>query len=283
MKPISSNLASHIAGEVTTLASCWKLTLRNGTVRGFTDHSEDIIFASVLYKAATGFSPTAVKTTSNLAVDNMDVEGMLDSSEITEADLLAGIYDFAEIEIFKVNYADLTQGSLPLRRGHLGEVSHNKQRFVAEVRGLTQSLSQTMGELYSPACRANLGDGRCKLNIASFTRSVTVTGLTDNQNFVASGLTEDAGFFTFGKITFTSGANNGLSMEVKEYTTGNIILVFPMPYDVTVSDGFDIEAGCDKSFQTCVNRFDNSINFRGEPHVPGLDKMLETSGTFGRD
>jgi uncharacterized phage protein (TIGR02218 family) len=32
-----------------------------------------------------------------------------------------------------------------------------------------------------------------------------------------------------------------------------------------------ITAGCDKSFATCKARFDNGINFRGFPHVPGSD------------
>lgn len=280
MKPVSSNLAAHLSGEVTTLATCWKLTLRNGTVMGFTDHSRDITVDSVLYEAASGFSPTAVRTSSDLAVDNMDVEGMFDSAHITEADMLAGIYDFAEVEIFKVNYVDISQGTLPLRRGYLGEVSHRTHRFVAEIRGLTQHLSQHIGEFYSPACRANLGDSRCKFSLASVTHSATVSSVTDNQQFTAASLTQDDGFFTFGKITFTSGNNNGLSMEVKEYTTGNIILVFPLPYAVTAGDGFDIEAGCDKTFETCVNRFNNAVNFRGEPHVPGTDKLFETAGTF---
>src|SRR5262249_56713500 len=98
--------------------------------------------------------------------ENLEVEGMLSSGFITEADIMAGKYDFAEIEIFMVNYADLTQGALKLRRGWLGEVSISRQHFVAEVRGLAQRLSQTIGDLFSPSCRATLGDARCGVNLA---------------------------------------------------------------------------------------------------------------------
>lgn len=279
MKPISSNLTTHIAGETTTLATCWKLTLRNSTVLGFTSHSHDISFEGVDYLAATGFTPTAVATSADLAVDNVDVEGMLDSTSITEADLLAGLYDFAEIEIFKVNYTDITQGKLPLRTGWLGEVSLSRNQFVAEVRGLTQSLSQHLGDLYAPACRAKLGDSKCNVNMAGFTFIGSVTTKTSNQVFTSDDLTQDISYFDGGKITFTSGENNGLSMEVKEYTPGSVMLVFPMPYVVELSDGFSIEAGCDKRFETCVERFNNAVNFRGEPHVPGTDEMLSTAGT----
>jgi uncharacterized phage protein (TIGR02218 family) len=46
-----------------------------------------------------------------------------------------------------------------------------------------------------------------------------------------------------------------------------------------VGNSFSLVAGCDKSFTTCAEKFNNAINFRGEPHVPGIDKMLETAGT----
>lgn len=279
MKPLSTALAAHIAGEVTTLATCWKLTLRNSTVMGFTCHSRDIVYEGVTYQAATGFTPTAVAASADLAVDNMDMEGILDSTTITEVDLLAGIYDFAEVEVFKLNYADMSQGVLPLRTGWLGEVSISRNRFVAEIRGLTQRLSQTVGDLYSPSCRAKLGDERCKVDIADFTFTASVTGVSSNQEFAASALTQEAGYFDFGKLTFTSGNNAGLSMEVKEYAPGKVTLVFPMPYAVEMGDGFSIAAGCDKSFETCMARFGNAVNFRGEPHVPGMDKMLQTAGT----
>jgi uncharacterized phage protein (TIGR02218 family) len=174
----------------------------------------------------------------------------------------------------------LSQGKLPLRTGWLGEVSISRNQFVAEVRGLTQSLSQTVGDLYTPSCRAKLGDNQCKINMASFTFSGTVSTKTSNQVFTSSSLTQDDAYFNFGKITFTSGENSGLSMEVKEYMKGKVTLVFPMPYTIETGNTFSIQAGCDKSFETCVARFNNAVNFRGEPHVPGIDKMLETAGTM---
>jgi len=283
MKQISVALSGHLTGETTTLASCWKLTRRDSTVFGFTDHDQDIAFESVTYKAATGFTPSAIENNASLGVDNLDIEGMLSDSDIKETDILAGKYDFAEIEIFQVNYKDLTQGALKLRRGWLGEVSLQKHQFVAEVRGLTQRLSQTIGELFSPACRATLGDSRCMVNLAPHTVTGSVTTLTSNQEFKDSARTEASGIFSSGLLTFTSGENDGLSIEVKEYTLvsggGQVLLALPMPYPITVSDTYSMIKGCDKTIGTCFNRFNNVANFRGEPSVPGLDRMLETAGT----
>lgn len=279
MRTASSNLTAHIAEEVTTLAVCWKLTLTDASVMGFTDHTSDLTISSQLYKAATGFSPTSIETKDRFAVDNLDVAGILDAASITEVDIMAGKYDFAEIEIFMVNVADLTQGIILHRRGWLGEVSLKNGQFVAEVRGLAQKLSQNIVELYSPTCRAVLGDGRCKVNLASFTFAETVNTVTSRQVFISNALTQAAGYFSSGEVVWLTGANAGRRMEIKEFANKQITLVLPMPNNIVVGDTFNAVAGCDKTFSTCITKFNNAVNFRGEPHVPGMDKMLATAAT----
>lgn len=280
MKPISEELLSHLSGEVTSLATCWKLTRRDNLVLGFTSHDRDIIFGGVNYLAGVGFVPTAIASNSELSVDNMEIEGMVDGEVMKEVDIRAGIYDFAEIEIFMVNFNDLSHGKLDLRTGWIGEVQYGGGRFNAEVRGLMQSFSQVIGELYSPSCRAKFGDARCGLDIGDYTVSGVIDSVTSNQIFTDSSRSEDARYFTMGKITFTSGENAGMSVEVKEYGVGGEIeLVFPMAYGVEVGDAYSMQAGCDKSFPTCIAKFTNAVNFRGEPHVPGVDAMLKTAGT----
>lgn len=284
MKTLSAALSSHISSEITSLATCWKLTRRDGVILGFTDLDADITLDSVTYSAATGFTPTAIEASSQLNVDNLDIEGMLADATITEADIMAGLYDFAEIEIFMVNYTDLTQGTLKLRRGWLGEVSMHSGQFLAEVRGLTQRLSQHIGELFSASCRATLGDSRCGVTLSNYTVTGSVTSVTNAQQLVDSSRSESSALFTFGNITFSSGLNNGLSMEIKEhYFTAGIgatfILALPMPFTIVVGDSYSMTQGCDKTLTTCRDRYSNAINFRGEPHVPGLDEMLKTAGT----
>ncbi len=279
MKTLSTALKTHLAQEVTTLATCWKLTRRDGTVLGFTDHDQDIAFDGLTYEAATGFTPTAVESSAALNVDTLDIEGMLAAAHITEADLLAGRYDFAEIEVFLINYAAPQDGSMILRTGWLGEVRVQGGRFVAELRGLTQQLAQRIGELYSPACRADLGDARCQVNLSGVTVTGTVGSASGNSQFTDETRDEESGYFAGGVITFTSGGNAGLQMEIKAFTNGQFVLVLPMPYVISAGDDYEAVAGCDKTLATCVQRFDNAVNFRGEPHVPGTDRVLETAGT----
>jgi hypothetical protein len=167
VKSVSAALEAHLGEETTTLATCWRITRTDGVEFFFTDHDRDLDFEGNLYLASTGYSRTAIANDASLAVDNLDVEGVFDAAEITEQDLRAGLFDHAEVRVFLVNWTNLGQGALRMRRGWFGEVTLSEQGFFrTELRGMTQALSQRIGELYSPECRADLGDHRCRVPIA---------------------------------------------------------------------------------------------------------------------
>ena len=166
MKSTSAALATHLAGPVTTLATCWRILRIDGREFFFTDHDRDLPFEGNVYKASSGYSRTAIANDASLSVDNLDVEGVFDSAAITEEELRAGLFDQAEVRIFLVNWADPAMGALRMRRGWFGEVVLTEQGiFRTELRGMTQALQQRIGELYSPECRADLGDHRCKVPV----------------------------------------------------------------------------------------------------------------------
>jgi len=173
----------------------------------------------------------------------------------------------------------LSQGKLQLKKGTIGEVKLKGSNFTAEIRGLAESLQQNIGELYSASCRAILGDNRCKVDLSSFKVNGSVTEIIDNNSFKASALTQANGYFTGGEIKFTSGSNINLRMEVKEFSESVISLALPFPYQIQVGDNFEAIAGCDKTVSTCKSKFDNIINFRGEPHIPGTDQISKTGGS----
>lgn len=279
MQQLSTALSNHLAQEVTTLATCWKLTRRDNVVLGFTDHDADIVIDNVTYKARTGMTPTAVTSSLGLQVDNMDIEGLLSDEAITEIDIIAGKYDYAAVEVFIVNYMDVVAGKLSLTHGWLGEVTLKGQKFVVEIRSLSQKLQQTIGEIYTPTCRADLGDARCTRDLTAFTVTGAIDTVETNERFYDAARNEVSGYFSYGEIIFTSGNNTGFTTEIREFVNGVFVLLIPTPKALQAGDGYTAIAGCDKRLDTCITRFNNALNFRGEPHVPGTDKILETSAT----
>ncbi len=114
-KTISAAFETHIGGTNTTLATCCKITLTDSTVKGFTSHDQNIGPISGVTYLRSGYTSSAVQSSSALNVDNLEIQGFLESPSITDADLNAGVWDFAAVEIFTVNWADLSMGTMALR------------------------------------------------------------------------------------------------------------------------------------------------------------------------
>lgn len=455
---VTAVMRDYLAQSYQTLSSCWLVVRADGQIFAFTDHDQNILFdletaltnagitpgpgiagtGTQTYLAASGYTPTDVATSSALNVDNMELHGVLVSPSITEADLNAGLWDFANICTFMVNWATITPvtitsitrsgglahatvastaalatghgltvygaaqaeyngfktitvasgtvftypvsgtpttpatgtmayvleyGAIVERVGHIGEVTIERGAFKAEMRGLMQAYTRTYGRLAAPSCNADLGDARCTVDLTAFTVTGAIAGVNPDgvtlydpartepgpdgainiinvsnanpgvvrlagpftfpvgspvtlsaingmpllnqdtiirnpdyahnhfdlgidtsdhaiygtyiNNGVCTPLGGTTGYFDYGLITFTSGLNVGLSMEVKSYVPGQITLQLPFPYAVAIGDAYTMHAGCDKSLATCRDRFSNLVNMRAFPYLPGIDKLVQ--------
>lgn len=275
MKTLSAGLLSHYALGTTHLATCWKTTRVDGTVFAATSHGEDIILDGVTYSSIASYLMTDQQSGAELAPDNFELEGFLASPSITLADIHAGVWDAAVIEMFEVNFADLTQGRNLLMTGTLGEIKAARSKFNVEARGLTQKLTRRIVRLMNKECDADLGDARCTINLASFTASGTVTAVNERNGIVAAVFgTQATHYYTGGLVTFTSGLNDGLAMEIMTHSNPDTwaLLHQQMPYTVAIGDTFTVSAGCAKRYEEdCIGKFNNGVNFRGYPHLPGTD------------
>jgi uncharacterized phage protein (TIGR02218 family) len=286
MRVIPSALQTRLDSGVTTLAQAWKLTRRDGAVRGFTDHDRDLVIAGVTYRAGTGFGASEASSRFDLSVDGGEIAGAFDDVALTEADLAAGRYDAATVETWLVDWSDVSLRVLTAR-GRLGEIRREGNAFTAELRGSADLLSQESGRLYTAKCAADLGDGRCRVNLGNpaWRGNGTVAALAGASMFAANGLGAYAdGLFSAGRLQWSGGANAGLAMEIKLHKVDGDVLITlwqAMPEPIAEGDGFVVTAGCDKTLSTCRDRFANADNFRGFPHIPGNDFVMSypTPGT----
>ncbi|HTM74670.1 MAG TPA: DUF2163 domain-containing protein [Pseudolabrys sp.] len=279
MRTIPPTLQTRLDSGVTTLCRCWLIVRTDGVTHGFTDHDEDIGLGAVTCRAGSGLTGSEVTQKLGLAVDSSELSGALAGDSLNEADLAAGRYDAATIEIWLVDWSEPALRVL-LAKGTLGEVRREGQAFTAEVRGLSERLAQENGRLYTATCSADLGDGRCRIELTNpaFSGAGAVISIEATAAFIAGGLDgfED-GWFTAGRLTFTGGANSGLSVEVKSHSKAGAVrlaLWQAMAEPITAGDTFLVTAGCDKRFETCRARFNNAVNFRGFPHIPGNDFVI---------
>jgi len=283
VRDIPSALQTKLDSGVTTLCHCWKLTRRDGVVQGFTDHDDDLAIDGVTYKAGTGFTSSEATSRFGLSVDGTEIAGALSDDALLESDLAAGRYDAAGVETWLVDWSDVSLKVLTAR-STLGEVKREGQAFSAELRGLADRLAQESGRLFTARCSADLGDARCRFDLAAagLEGEGGVASIEATSALVATGLDGFAeGIFTGGKLTWTSGANDGLSVEIKEHRVvsghARLSLWQAMPEAIAPGDAFTISAGCDKRFVTCRDRFHNVINFRGFPHIPGNDFVIASA------
>ncbi len=448
----SAPFKAHLSQPEQTTTTCWLVRLRDNSggtpqVRGYTSLDRALTFdleawmvsmslvpppgiagtGSVTYNAMVGYSPSDIAGAADLSPDNLEVDGILSSPSLTEADLNSGVWDYASVTIFWVNYEDLTMGALILRSGKLGEVVLERDTYKAELRGLTQMYSRTIGRLTAPGCPWDLGDRHCKVRMtvptwtaltaysaitsgdaalgseigptaynARYFRctttgtsgatepswNLTVGGTTadgsvvwttiyarttlatvtaigaDNMTIGASALDQPgpsgaisitaiskanpgvvttasplglsngaavtifgalgmtqvngdtfiyspsgstfnlaidttsfptytgggmvvplggtAGYFDYGVVTWLTGLNTGLSMEVKTYSPGQLVLQLPMPRQIALTDTFSVTVGCAKALiQDCKTKFDNVFNMGGQPYLPGIDRLIQ--------
>jgi uncharacterized phage protein (TIGR02218 family) len=280
MRDIPSALQARLDSGVTTLCHCWKLTRRDDVVQGFTNHDDDLVIDGVTYRAGTGFISSEATSRFDLSVDGAEIAGALSDDALLDSDLAAGRYDAASVETWLVDWSDVSLRVLTAR-STLGEVKREGQSFSAELRGLADSLSQDSGRLFTARCSADLGDAHCRFDLvaAGLQGEGIVTLIESTSTIVADGLDEfDEGVFTGGRLTWTSSANAGLSVEIKEHRVASgharLSLWQAVPEPIASGDTLTVAAGCDKRFVTCRARFNNVINFRGFPQIPGNDFVI---------
>ncbi|VDS08971.1 hypothetical protein PARHAE_02158 [Paracoccus haematequi] len=266
---------------VTTRARAWMVRRADGMVLGFTDHDATLTFDGIRFRPDHGMSARALVQATGLSVDNSEAEGALSDDAITERDVLAGRWDGAEVRMWEVDWTDVSARRLVFA-GSLGEIARSQGAFRAELRGLSEPLNAARGRVFHPRCSARLGDGRCKLALTgeTFAIQTEVADIKDGRILrFADFPAYDAGWFERGSLLVLTGSAEGLSATVKNDTAlpngrREIELWQGLGIAPVAGDRIRLVAGCDKRAATCLNKFNNFVNFRGFPHLPSEDWIM---------
>jgi uncharacterized phage protein (TIGR02218 family) len=271
-------LGPHLALGLTTIARAWAVTRRDGVTLGFTDHDMNLTFEGITFRADTGMEARALVQGTGLAVDNSEALGVLSDAAISDAEIEAGRFDGAEVRMWLVNWADVAQRMLRFR-GTLGEIRRGDGAFHAELRGLTDALNQPQGRVFHRQCSAVLGDLGCgfDLDAPGYAEARAAEVVERGQMFRFARLD---GFvdrwFERGMLRVQGGAAAGLTGVIKQDRllpggAREITLWEPLRATLAPGDLIRLDPGCDKRAETCRFKFNNLLNFRGFPFIPGDD------------
>lgn len=294
MKTRSVALAAHQERETTSLTQCLRVESKFGLVRGVNMTSRSFDYLGETYNAREGVNPAAIESSADGAVQNTEVTGFLSEDFATEEEIVGGIWDNAFVSLFEVNYRDLSMGHMGLQSGWLGQISAGRTMFNAELRSLAQALQQQLGDVYSPMCRAKLGDSMCKVDVEALRVASTLTAVATRRTFTDTARGEASDWFGAGLLTVLEGPYAGMLAEIHGFVAGVYTLALPLPFDPWVGMSYSVIPGCRKRHERgglypagvsdCRDKFDNVVNFQGEPPsmFPGNNRILGLGSLVGQ-
>ena len=191
--------------------------------------------------------------------------------------VLAGVFDGAELTLeraFMPQYGDTSAGTVIMFASRVAEIDCGRSLATFTINSHLELLNLNLPRnLWQAGCVNMLGDASCGVNLASYAVSGAAAA-GSSANAVLAALAQATGYFDQGKISFTAGANTGLSRGIKTWVAGRgapgtVSLIAPFPVAPISGDAFQIYPGCDKTLDAngCA-KFANTARFRGFPYVP---------------
>jgi uncharacterized phage protein (TIGR02218 family) len=126
-----------------------------------------------------------------------------------------------------------------------------------------------------------LGDRQCRFDLSTpgYATERAVEALADRRLFRFAAFSGFADrWFEKGRLVVLSGAAAGLIGQIKSdqiLDGGRVIELWDqIGPEIATGAAIRLEPGCDKLAATCREKFDNFLNFRGFPHIPGEDWLI---------
>jgi len=159
--------------------------------------------------------------------------------------------------------------SFVIFNGFVSQANIENNLISIEIVSKLEKLNQTIGNLFSPICRECFGNKKCKIDLNQYSSNGEIINVISNDCFVGNHQENNKthiGYYKYGMIKFLTGKLTGITMQIKDEIENKIFLLQNTSL-LNIGDKYIIYAGCDKTMATCQNKFNNIINFRGEPFI----------------
>jgi uncharacterized phage protein (TIGR02218 family) len=181
------------------------------------------------------------------------------------------LFDGAQVQL---GIADWETGETALLyRGEIGAITEEAAGFSAELLSAKAQLEIDPIPRTSPTCRAQFCGPGCALSAARFAHDLRVARIDLAANAVSFASGPPAGWFRDGNLRWLDGPLAGRASDIVEVTEEMLVLEQAIDPSLQAGTLARLREGCDHTIATCATRFGNSINFQGEPFLPGNDLL----------
>lgn len=242
-----------------SVAYSYEIFLTTGRVLALTSCSSELIIDGRQF--APYSSLQLIKAEFNDSADNLVIlAGIFEVNGITRIMDLTGC---------KIKVYSCLDGVLSLLVSYyISEFEKNDLDFVLKCEPETAKYNQSLLLLFSRTCRANFGDPKCGVTLGAYRRSYRIRSIRDKVVFV-DGMNMNNGYYNLGQALFEGHEDrNSAVFKIIAHYNDRIELATIVPEDLLTQTSIALMPNCDKNFGTCCNKFNNAINFRGEPTIP---------------
>lgn len=248
----------------------------------FTNFDHDIIFDGNVFLAnKIVITRESMKLVLGVEVDPLQIKLSAPSDYTVfsgvnlSAALTAGVFDGARVKLQKAFINDDTSvaGAIHMFSGRVSETTISRLDIDMTIKSDLELLNiQMPRSLYQPSCVHTLFNADCALNKPDYVESSVVGSSAINS--INCVLSNPAGYYDLGVVVFTSGVLNNQSKTIKSWDGSKLTFLNLIGQLPAINDTFIVYPGCNKTIDTCKNKYDNLVHFKGFPYIPSPEVAI---------
>lgn len=277
MKNADESLIKYLA-KTTDFRMCdlYEITLFDGAIFRYANYDRDIFLSDgrLFSCNGPGSSRDKISLTDDEVIDSLNIELTIDETDkMNNVSIIQiarnGGFDDARLSLYRC-FIDEWGNALYILELFTGEIETPEGgglKLALDVNSLANKLNNNFPtRCYYPTCPFSLYDSMCGVNLENYKKMGTVSSAT--KKVINSNLTFANGYYEQGGLEFTSGALAGTAHSIRYSNNNTFELLIEAESAPNVGDTFIVYPGCDKTPNTCKNKFNNFYYNRATPFIP---------------
>lgn len=222
----------------------------------------------------SSFSAVQVDQVTYYPFSGLDLKNCIFNDASDNHVIISGIYEnqgiTRETDVIDavVKMYILTDQSLHLLcRYSCREYNKSDLDFTLKLEPETYKYAAQAVKVFSKTCRANLGDEKCSVNLNKLSKVYQVENI-HGKEITLTDMIEQNGYYVYGKAIIENSSQRKYVFQIISQFHHKIYLSDVLNNELLTVKTIKLIPGCDKKFITCCKKFNNALNFRGEPFVP---------------